>query len=130
MTIAWVVANFLLVMNTSTASNPSPAVATPKVGEILYCSWGYDQTNVDWYEVLAVTKASIKIRKISGRVIESGQGSDKVVPVPGSADPAAKVLTKRVKQYDGRYNVTISSYSSAYLWDGKPQWQTAAGYGH
>lgn len=117
-------------MNTSTVSVPSPAVATPKVGEILYCSWGYDQTNVDWYEVLAVTKASIKIRQISGRIIEPGKGSDKVVPVPGSAERDAKVLTKRVKHYEGRYYVTISSYSSAYLWDGKPQWQTAAGYGH
>lgn len=115
-------------MNTSMVSTPAPV--SPKVGDILVCSWGYDQTNIDWYEVIAVTKASVRIRKMAGRILESGEGTDKVGPVPGSADPRDKGMIKRVKHYRDRYYVTISDYSSAYLWDGSAQWQTAAGYGH
>ena len=35
-----------------------------KVGDILYCSWGYDQTNVDYFKVSEVIgKRKIKIPK-------------------------------------------------------------------
>lgn len=97
-------------------------------GDILYSSWGYDQTNVDFYEVLGITKASAMIQKIEKRILPgSGRGSDKVVPVPGKLDQRSKPMQKRVRS-DG--SVKISSYSNAYPWDGKPKSQTSAGYGH
>lgn len=105
----------------------------PKEGDILYSPWGYDQTNIDFYKVLKVTKASVKIGKIPKKVI-GGQGSpsEQVVPVT-SARPEGKMMTKRFKQdpyHTDRYYVNISSYASAYLWDGQPKSQTGWGYGH
>lgn len=117
---------------------------TPKVGDILRCSWGYDQTNVDWYQVIAVTKASVKIRAIASKLVEDNGSTTLVAPCKGSFldpgntykkdDPAytVKGATKRFRPaYDGDgYSVKIESYSSAYLWDGKPAYETGAGYGH
>jgi len=97
-----------------------------KVDDILSCSWGYDQTNVDFYQVVGLTPKSIKIRKIDQYTVSSETGTDLVAPVP-NAFTSDKVMTKLVDKYD---SVKISSYSSAYKWDGKPQYQTAVGYGH
>lgn len=123
--------------------SPSPAAPTPKVGDILRCSWGYDQTNVDWYQVIAVTKASVKIRAIASKVVADNGPSTLVVPVPGSFlapsgnwkkdDPAysEKGATKRFRASGGDlgYSVRIESYSSAYLWDGKPAHETGGMFG-
>ena len=43
-----------------TASNPFA------VGDVLKYSWGYDQTNTDFYQVVAKTAKTITIREIGG----------------------------------------------------------------
>ena len=53
-----------------------------KVGDIFVDSWGYDQTNVDFYLVTKKLKASIKIVKIGSKVVATSIGSEMVVPVP------------------------------------------------
>jgi len=40
-----------------------------KVGQILYNSWGYEQTNIDYFQIVRVTDASVFIREI-GRDFE------------------------------------------------------------
>lgn len=105
----------------------------PKEGDILYSSWGYDQTNIDFYKVLKVTKSSVKIGKVPKKVVGGhGTPSEDVVPIP-TAQPEGKLMTKRFKQdpyHPERYFVKINSYAWAYLWDGKPKSRTGAGYGH
>lgn len=111
---------------------------TPKIGDILVSSWGWDQTNVDFYEVVAVTKSSVRIRLVKSKVVDG-----RVVAVPGEwktpyssseTDPrySDKGALKRVKSARDGYAVTIESYSDAYLWDGCPMYDThAAGHlGH
>lgn len=112
-----------------------------KVGDIFVESWGYDQTNVDFYEVVAKTAARIKIVHIGAKIVEGNGGpSEKVVPVPGhpveSALESKKgVLVKQVRAITWRGGdavepiITMSSYSSATLWDGKPEYQTGACFG-
>ena len=36
-----------------------------EVGQVFYDSWGYDQTNIDFYQVTQVGNKSVKIRNIS-----------------------------------------------------------------
>jgi hypothetical protein len=96
-----------------------------QVGDILYSSWGYDQTNIDFYQVTAVGDRSIKIREIGQKTARQETGADYVVAVPNSFQGAEMV--KMVRPGD---SVRISSYASAYKWDGKPKYQTAFGYGH
>ena len=51
-----------------------------KVGDILYCSWGYDQTNVDFFKVSEVIgKRKIKIIGL-GTSAESDGIHDKATP--------------------------------------------------
>ncbi len=100
-----------------------------KLGDILSSSWGYDQTNVTFYEVVGVTKSSVRIRKIAGTIVERGRGTDKVSALPGQF-LGTDIVLKRVRITDRGYAVTINSYADAYLWDGTPQYQTPANMGH
>jgi hypothetical protein len=135
----------------------------PRVGDILVRTWGYDQTNVDFYQVLAVTARSVRIRPILGRVCPpalrvamsgvtlkvngapvSGLASERgcsevVMPVPGgfkiSTDPDDRPSTRRFTLARDRirgsyYRAKVTDSDSAVLWDGSPQSQTAAGFGH
>jgi len=48
---------------------------TVKVGDVFYTSWGYDQTNVDFYVVLSVTPSgkTAKLQKCA-RAVVAGKG--------------------------------------------------------
>lgn len=39
-----------------------------QVGDILYNSWGYEQTNIDFYEITRMTKSSLFIRSIASEL--------------------------------------------------------------
>ena len=101
-----------------------------KVGDVLYTSGGYNETNVSYYQVVAASGTSATIRKIEKRIFERSQYENAVVPVQGAF--VGPPLKKRVQKatYGGPYKIKISDGTTAYLWDGKPQRETAAGYGH
>jgi hypothetical protein len=95
-----------------------------KEGDILYCSWGYDQTQVDFYKVKEVVGNNrIKIVPMTAIVAKQSTGADYMVAGEEKGTPMLKVA-------NGRQNsVKITSYSNAYLWDGQPKYETAFGYG-
>jgi hypothetical protein len=95
-----------------------------KEGDILYCSWGYDQTQVDFYKVKEVVGNNrIKIIPMTAIVAKQSTGADYMVAGEEKGTPMLKVA-------NGRQNsVKITSYSNAYLWDGQPKYETAFGYG-
>lgn len=103
-----------------------------KVGDILYSSWGYDQTNVDWYEVTKVIGKQVEIREIAGKTVEEGRGSDKVVALPGKfVGPPMRKTPSGGSYGDRKYiSVKIDSSQIAHLWDGTPKHQTSFGFGH
>lgn len=89
-----------------------------EVGEIYYSSWGYDQTNVDFYQVTGKTKAGFKIKAIhSSRV-----SADKVIALADTFVEGAKEMTKRT--------FSVSSFEHIRKWDGEPAYVTPFGYGH
>lgn len=98
--------------------------ATPhplKVGDILVSSWGYDQTNVDFYQVVSVPSAHfVEIRPIGGKTVEdSGNGYDRGNCV---ADPDHFTGPAFRKRASHSGTVVIESYRSAYPWDGRPRY--------
>ena len=95
-----------------------------QVGDIFVDSWGYDQTNVDFYKVTKKLKASIKIVKIASETITDLNSS--LLVVPRESIHCSKEITK-VPQ-DGY--IRTSSFSHATPWSGKPMHETAAGWGH
>ena len=94
---------------------------TLKVGDILYSSWGYDQTNVDFYQVTAVPSVkSVTIRKIGLDMPRGEEGfmcGYSAVPLKDrfTGDP----FTKRVTTTGA---VKLTGYSYAWLWDGKEKY--------
>jgi len=98
---------------------------TMKEGDILYSSWGYDQTNVEFYQVVAVGDATVKIREIGSKVVKSDSSADYVSAVPNNFQGPA--MTKRVSPSN---SIRLNSFSSARPWDGKPKYQTGAYAGH
>lgn len=142
----------------TTSLSTETEVPVVKVGDFFVSSWGYDQTNIDFYKVVGITKSgkSVKVQMWSSALSPTDSGHftvEKVVPGPGPAtynDWSAAtpemdewerrqavvqkpypVETKRLRLggYKGA-SFTVNSYSNAYLWDGKAKSQTASGYGH
>lgn len=115
---------------------PSPADVGVKVGDFFVHSWGYNQTNIDFYEVVGLTPASVKVRRAQKKVV-SGEGSpsEDVVPIPGSDWGRDGVMTKRLNVIEyglgPRVVININNFTGyAELWNGTPQRQTGWGYGH
>ena len=87
------------------------------VDDIFVCSWGYEQTQVDAYQVVEkIGNATVVLRPIACRTVEGSEGRDcqNVVPVY-NAFTSEETITKRIAEY----GITINSYSSAFQWDGK-----------
>jgi hypothetical protein len=144
--LAWLAANYpeqtakAIKVVTTPAPAPAPepepeARPLPKIGDFFVASWGYDQTNIDFYRVLGLTPSgkSVRVQRVqSARLSSDGYGSDKVVPtdIPHSFHP--EVLTKRLRPAyrDKGWSFTLSSYADAYSWDGTPKHETSVGWGH
>lgn len=102
-----------------------------QVGDILAGSWGYDQTNVNFYEIVGVPALKmVLLREIASNVVKSdGSGSDYVIAVPGKyVGPVLKKIPQGAGSH-GAY-VKINSSVTAYKWDGKPERKTSFGWGH
>ncbi len=97
-------------------------VHTLKVGDILRNSWGYDQTNVDFFQVVeTVGQKSVQIRQIGGHYTESGCMSGSTVAVADSF--IGEPMLKRVSKGN---TVKIHSWGSwAYPYDGKPAYTSS-----
>lgn len=92
------------------------------VGDILYSSWGYEQTNVDFFEVVRVpTARSAVVRQIEQEIIESGPGymSGTTTPKPGQFQATAKEATHRAA---GLHCLSGGKSARGRLskWEGKP----------
>lgn len=122
---------------TTAASEPAAQPAPIAPGAIFRCSWGYDQTNVDFYEVMSVTASgkTVKVRQIQSHCIDDNPGAvTHVIPWREPHRFNTEVLTKRLRAT--KYGPTptwafrVASYAHAYLWDGAPAYETGQGAGH
>ena len=81
-------------------------------GDVLRCSWGYDQTNIDYYEVTRlIGRRMVEIRKIGAQSVDCGNMTGECVPRPGHY--IGEPLRKAVSDYDGQ-SVRIAIYASAH----------------
>lgn len=94
-----------------------------KVDDILETSYGYDETHVQFYQVIELRGKMIIIRPIASKTVREEKSADYVIADKDSfTGPPVKVLpTLRGVKVDGH---------SASLWDGKPVYETASGWGH
>lgn len=89
------------------------------VGAVLTHSWGYEQTNVDWYQVIAVVSdKTVVIRKIAPRVIDGeGLGS-----MAGHSTPHLhQFIGEPMRVRAGARGVSMR-FGTAAPWDGMPRY--------
>jgi hypothetical protein len=97
-----------------------------KIGTIFQSTWGYEQTNVDFFKVLEVNKSTVKVvqLKCNKKAAETWE-TYTVTPSTEVCSQYLDIMTKRLSFYqrDGAVTASFSvnSYSSASIWDGKPQ---------
>jgi len=96
--------------NKSEAMNNHGVVA----GDVFRCSWGYDQTNIDYYEVIAVTGKTATICRIGCLSENTGWLQGESVPQLGAfiGKPKKKLIQKR--SVDSEAYLTMSSFSTAF----------------
>lgn len=94
---------------------------TLEIGSILYSSWGYDQTNIDFYEVVGFKgKTLVLLREIEQIKTPTGDMYGTTKPRPGKFKSGA--FQRRCM---ANHIVSITKSETAYLWDGKPKSYTS-----
>ncbi len=71
-----------------------------QVGTLLHGSWGYDQTNCEFYQVISKKGCFVIIREICGKTVKDSEGfmCENLVPAKDSftdAEPMRKKITHR-----------------------------------
>ncbi len=83
-----------------------------EVGQIYYASWGYDQTNIDFYKIVEVKEKSVVVVEIGASYVPGTQGMDcsNVAPDPDKecGKPELKVIQFYI-QNDGTPKFFIRS---------------------
>lgn len=89
------------------------------VGTIFCDSWGYDQTNVDYYQVIElIGKTSAILRKIASNTIEGSEGMMSCNVVPEADNFTGDPFTKRITL--GNY-IKVHSWGCG-IWSGQPNY--------
>lgn len=87
-------------------------------GDVFSNMWGYDQTNIDWYQIVEVKAKSVVIRAINKNYKETGFMS-------GNSQPRRNDFCGEpmVKQLDEAGRISMR-HGCATKWDGKPAHET------
>lgn len=95
------------------------------LGTVFSTSWGYDQTNVEFFEVVGhYGKKGVQVRPVSSRVVSADGGCNYVMPNIGS------YCGEATKHIVSTFNSLTIDGHHAHLWGGNPQYETAFGWGH
>jgi hypothetical protein len=83
-----------------------------QVGQVLYNSWGYDQTNINFYQIVGVKEKSIVLQEVCKSIVAGSEGfmSARVKPVENAfiGEPILKKVVVSVA-----YNGNVSYYIKA-----------------
>lgn len=93
-----------------------------KAGDVLRYSWGYDQTNVEFFQVARATAKSVWLQPIGSKLEPAagcGPMSGRVVADPTAIKSSALVGPKKINA--SPYGDFVSMpHGIAKVWDGKP----------
>jgi hypothetical protein len=83
-------------------------------GDVFKCEWGYDQTNIDYYEVISVTGKTALICRIGCLSEETAFMQGDSVPQLGAfiGKPKKKLIQK--SSVDSEAYLTMSSFETAF----------------
>jgi hypothetical protein len=105
-----------------------------QVGDIFYESWGYDQTNIDFVRVIALspTGKTAICKMMSQKEVDVGSGyapmSEHVIPDKEYGEPFRLVIreSNHEPRLAGTYPYCQGSKKPGYfwLWEGRPLYQS------
>jgi len=93
-----------------------------KNGAIFLFTWGYEQTNLDFYQVVDSTPYTVTVREIAQESNGGGYGSMSDHRIPTLGKFIGEPMRKRVQFTGDRPYLTMASYGWCGLWDGKPHY--------
>ena len=99
-----------------------------KPGDIYVYSWGYDQTNIEFFQVIGIQGQMVEFRPIGQKVVSNencNSMSEMVAPVPdGFSGPSFKKLIKG-QNWSGKLEPWFSmDFGCMKIWEGRPQYQS------
>ena len=99
-----------------------------RVGDILYSSWGWEQTNIDFYQVIAIRGSAVDLRQLDQRTTEDGYMCGTTVPLPdvfkgkththrqqGCKSSSYKIYGQFCTQKSRNYNIFLDSSFRIFL---------------
>ena len=97
-----------------------------KVNDVLYASWGYDQTNIQFFQVVAVKGSMVTFREIAQNMVEGSAGFMCESVTARRDSFLSKEFTRRA---NGRNHVTFAKSKGGYklhlsAYDGRPLYQS------
>jgi hypothetical protein len=92
-------------------------VASLKVGDVFYTSWGYDQTNTDFFKIVKISGKRITVRQLVANRVETGFMSGDCT-ASGIFCKDAKDIVLGVSKY-GSFRIE-GHYAE--VWNGKPKY--------
>lgn len=109
-----------------------------KVGDIFEMSWGYEQTNVDFFRVKELRgKTQVILQEVYLRMVEeeavSGMSADRKYSIDNYSIVENSVhirdnekgAIKQVKKFDdGKIYINMSSFANAYLYNGETVYES------
>lgn len=102
-----------------------PHIVTSFVeGAVLVCSWGYEQTNVDFYVIVKKTPHTVQMLPLKAITTPTGDMTGESVANMTNDAIIHKHDPTRHKINDSNW-IRIESYSSASLWTGKKMYTSS-----
>ena len=90
-----------------------------KVNDILKSRWGYDQTNIQFYQVIKATPKTATVREIAVEQVSKDNGwTGKATPVLNHFIDSP--IRKKIHAYSNEEFLKLSSYEYARPWNGTP----------
>lgn len=91
-----------------------------KVGDVLVYTWGYDQTNVDFFQVVKTTDKTVVVRELMQETrhehyLMAGTA------LPKKGEFVGKPIRKTVKTGFSDKDILSFDHGIAHIWNGKPQ---------
>lgn len=88
------------------------------VGDYIVSTWGYEQTNVDFFKVVKVGNKTVKVVKVGNTVTEYNSHGMGGRVVPDDANVRGEQIAVRVSDH-----MRVRGYYAT-KWDGRPQHAT------
>ena len=97
-----------------------------KVDDILHYSWGYEQTNCEFYQVISTTPGTVTIREIAQEaepdsMLAHGMAENRVA-VKDRFLEKSEPIVKRVQYSESGPGYVSMPHGCCSLWDGRPRY--------